>query len=171
MGVTYLQHRLVTGLHCNRCLPMKRKVNDKISLVPNKVETLKIMFGVICVVYLYLILMLLAGAIETAGDNISVTRFHCTYSIGLNKAYNDRRSYLNSAFIILLMIMYAQRRNTIFHWIRKYACPHGYLTAKCSGAQYLCNMLTVWTTMLNLFLLVICNTSIMNPRDQTPILR
>ena len=76
---------------------------------------------------------------------------------------NDWNSLLNSATIVVLMLVYSRRGNGTFSWILKYVSPHRYSSAKCSGAQYLSNMLTIWTTMLNLVLLVICNTSMLNP--------
>ena len=168
MGVDFLQHRTVTGLHSNSYGPKKLKMNGRFTLFPNKKECLSLLAGVVCVFYIYVILMLLAGAIETACD-FSENKFHRTYNIGLNKAYNDCQSYFNSAFIVLLMIVYARRKNNTFRWAIRYACPRGYFTSKCSGTQYLCNMLTIWATMLNLILLVICNTSILNPGPNTQL--
>ena len=81
MGVTYLQHRIKTGLHTNSSKPVKvLKINDQlVRLIPNKDELVKILAGVICVFYIYLVLMLMAGAIETACD-VSSTKFHRTYN-------------------------------------------------------------------------------------------
>ena len=161
MGVNSLQHRIVTGL--NNRGPVQPKVNRKLNLLPNKNEFVSIVFGVICVLYMYLISMLLAGAIETASD-IPSTKFHHTYNITLNKAYFvDYRGYLNNAFIFLLMILYSRRKNVIFVWIKRYGCPSRYFTSKCGSIQFMSNMLTTWLTILNLILLVLCNTSILNP--------
>ena len=163
MGVTFLQHRIVTGLHSNSKpkSKLKGKPNGKFTLT--KTEFLNILYGVICVMYIYLICLLLAGAVETA-SNITLIgyKFHRTYDIGRCVA-NDWNSLLNSATIVVLMNVYSRWHNGIVAWILKYSSPHRYFSAKCGRIQFLSNMFTIWTTMLNLVLLVICNTSILNP--------
>ncbi len=112
---------------------------------------------------MYLLCLLLAGAVETASNNIGLYKFHCSYNIGLS-VVNSWNNLLNSATIIVLMNMYSRRHNDIVAWIQKYSFPkHYFSNRKCSRTQFLSNMLTIWTTVLNLVLLVICNTSILNP--------
>ena len=63
MGVTFLQHRIVTGMHV-RTLRTRGKRAGKSNL--NKAEILTIIYSVMCVIYTYLICMLLAGAVKTS---------------------------------------------------------------------------------------------------------
>ncbi|MCP4456756.1 MAG: hypothetical protein GY816_01820, partial [Cytophagales bacterium] len=139
-------------------------MNDRFTPFPNKKEVLAILYGALIIVYMYMILLLLAGAIVTA-SNIEQHQFHCAYNIGRHVA-NDWNSLLNSATITLLMMLYSrQQHKDIVAWIFKYGSPRRYWSAKynCSRTQFLCNMVTIWTTILNLLLLVICNTSLLNP--------
>ena len=165
MGVTFLQHRTVTGLYLNNSFKCKVKLNGKFTFT--KSDILKIIYGIICVIYMYLICLLLAGAVETACD-ITATQFHRTYNIGFHVA-NDWNSYLNTATLVILTILYSKRNNGLFTWIYKYGRPSHYLSAnrKCSGTQFLSNILSIWITMLNLVLIVLCNTSILNPGPNT----
>ena len=82
MGVTFLQHRIVTGLHSKSMPKSKGKRDGKLTFT--KKEILKIIYGIICVMYIYLICLLMAGAVETAS---SIThagyKFHRSYDIGL----------------------------------------------------------------------------------------
>ncbi len=117
MGVTFLQHRIVTGMHV-RTLRARGKKAGKSNL--NKAEILTIIYSVMCVIYTYLICMLLAGAVTTS-RNIKVYKFHRTYDIGQHVA-NDWNSLLNSATIIVLTIIFSKRKNT-FAWIVKYGYP------------------------------------------------
>ena len=158
MGVTFLQHRIVTGLY-NSCTKSTVKLNGKFNIT--KREVLYLVFGAICVIYIYLLCLLLAGAIETASE-ITEPKFYRTYNIGQHVA-NDWNSLLNSATLVVLTMVYSRRNINFVTWISKYVCPLRYRSAKCSGTQYFSNMLTIWTTMLNLILLVICNTSMLNP--------
>ncbi len=162
MGVTYLQHRIVTGLHSNKLPKSKGKQDGKLHFT--KSDILKIIYGVICVIYLYMICLLLAGAVDRASSNIACVRYrlHRSYDIGLSVA-KDWNSFLNSATIIVLMQVYSNWHNGIVNWMLKYSSPHRYLSSKCGRVQFLSNMLSIWTTILNLVLLVICNTSILNP--------
>ena len=107
MGVTLLQHRVVTGLYNNSLEGKNCKVkpNGKFTLPKN--DFLTITYGVVCVIYTYLICLLLAGAIDTAQD-ITVTKFHRTYNIGLHVA-NDLNSYLNCATLLIIMIIYSRQ--------------------------------------------------------------
>jgi hypothetical protein len=118
-------------------------------------------YGVVCVVYIYLICLLMAGAVDTAGD-IAEPKFYRTYNIGQHVA-PDWNGLLNSATVVILTLAYSRQNGNSIAWIYRYVCPHRYRSAKCSGAQYISNMLTIWTGMLNLILLVMCNTSILNP--------
>ncbi|MCP4458362.1 MAG: hypothetical protein GY816_10125, partial [Cytophagales bacterium] len=126
----------------------------------SKAEILTIIYGVICVIYTYLICMLLAGAVTTS-CNIKDYKFHRAYDIGQHVA-NDWNSLLNSATIIVITIIFSKRKNT-FAWVVRYGYPGHYFSAKCSGYKFLINLTSIWIAMLNLVLLVICNTSILNP--------
>ena len=161
MGVTFLQHRIVTGMHV-KALKARGKQAGKSKV--NKSEMLTIIYGAMCVIYTYLICMLLAGAVTTS-CNIKDYKFHRTYDIGQHVA-NDWNSLLNSATIIVLTIIFSKRKKKV-GWIVKYGYPGHYLSAKCSIYKFLCNMTSIWITMLNLVLLVICNTSILNPGPRT----
>ena len=162
MGVTFLQHRIVTGLYSNIRPKSKGELNGKFTFTFTKKEVLNILYGGICVIYIYLICLLLAGAVEVAP--ITEHKFHRSYNIGLNHTVvTDCNSLLNSATMIVLMTVYSRLRNGTAAWIFKYSSPHRYSSAKCSRTHFLCNMLTIWTTVLNLVLLVFCNTSILNP--------
>ena len=136
-------------------------MNSRFTPFPSKKEVVAILFGALIIVYMYMLLLLLAGAIVTS-SNIKQHHLHCSYNIGTHVA-NDWNSLLNSATIILLMIAYSRRRYNAVTWISKYGSPHRYFSAKCSGAQFMSNLFTTWTTILNLVLLVISNTSILNP--------
>ena len=157
MGVTFLQHRIVTGMHMKTLKPpVKIAGNPKL----RKNEILTIIYGAVCVIYTYLICMLLAGAVTTS-CNMTDFKFHRTYDIGQHVA-NDWNSFLNSATIVVLTIIFSKRKMTIA-WIVRYGYPGCYSSAKCSGYKFLSNLTSIWITMLNLVLLVICNTSILNP--------
>ena len=162
MGVSFLQHRTVTGLY-NTSFKLKGKLNGRFTLT--KKDILNVVYGIVCVIYIYLICILLAGAVNTARD-ITKTNFHRTYNIGIREA-NTYKSFMNSAAVAILMILYSRRGNGLLVWISRYGSPWQYFSAKCSGIQFLSNILTIWTTMLNLVLLVICNTSILNPGPNT----
>jgi hypothetical protein len=110
---------------------------------------------------MYLLCLLMAGAVDTAGD-ITEPKFYRTYNIGQHRA-PDWNSFINSAMVVVLTIAVSRQHNNSVAWLSKYVCPHRYRSAKCSGIQYFSNMLTIWATMLNLILLVMCNTSILNP--------
>ena len=157
MGVTFLQHRIVTGMHMKTLKPpVKIAGNPKL----RKNEILTIIYGAVCVIYTYLICMLLAGAVTTS-CNMTDFKFHRTYDIGQHVA-NDWNSFLNSATIVVLTIIFSKRKMTIA-WIVRYGYPGRYSSAKCSGYKFISNLISIWITMLNLVLLVICNTSILNP--------
>ena len=162
MGVTFLQHRTVIGLYSPK-VKCNAKLNvDSITTI-EKSAILKLIYGLMIVVYVYMICLLLAGAIETASEYSDQTfRMHRSYKIGLQLT-NDWDCLMNSANLVVLMIIYSKKQNGIALWIVKYGCPRRYSSAKCSGHQFLSNMFTIWTTILNLVLLVICNTSILNP--------
>ena len=163
MGVTLEQHRVAIGLYntTNRNTFVKNRPNSRFYISKN--EFLKITYGLVCVIYVYLICMLLAGAIETA-SNLTATKLHRTYNIGPFVA-NDIHSYLNCATILIVMIAYSRKYNYLFSWISKHGRPSYYFSAKrkCSRTQCLSNILSIWTTMLNLVLIVLCNTSLLNP--------
>ena len=161
MGVNYLQHRIGIGSNATRCL--RRSKNDTCSNTANNDKNLfvSMIYGAVGVIYVYLICLLLAGAVETARDN-SETRFHRSYNIGLQVA-PDWNSLINSAMILVIMMSYSRKRNGIVSWVVEYGSPRRYFSAKCSGHQFISNMFTIWTTILNLVLLVFCNTSILNP--------
>ena len=139
MGVTLLHHRVVTGLYYNNNQRNNYKVkpNGKFTLSKNDFRI--ITYGVVCVIYIYLICLLLAGAIETAHD-ITATKFHRTYNIGLH-VVNDLNSYLNCATLLIIMIAYSRQYNHLFAWIVKHGRLSHYFSAKrkCSGTQCLSN--------------------------------
>ena len=112
MGVTFLQHRIVTGMHVKTLkLRGKQAGNPKL----NNTEMLTtIIYSVMCVIYMYLICMLLAGAVTTS-CNIKDYKFHRAYDIGQHVA-NDWNSFLNSATIVVVTIVLSKRKNT-FAWI------------------------------------------------------
>ena len=169
MGVTFLQHRIVTGSYSSiisKCVVLGKRVNGKCS---SRVEWWNITYVLTLMIYVYEICLLLAGAIESAGD-IPTTRLHRSYDIG-SHVDNDWNSLLNSAMMVILMIVYSRQKNHIFPWVSKYICPSSLFSKgknkRCSGIQFLCNFLTVWTAVINLVLIVICNTSILNPGPNT----
>ena len=128
-----------------------------------KSDIMKICYGIIIVVYMYIICMLLAGAIETANlNNKTEHNFHCTYNIG-HSVTNNWSSLLDCATLMIIMKAYSKKFNDLFSWIYKYSSPIRFMTAKGHKIQFLSNMITIWMTILNLVLLVICNTSILNP--------
>ena len=134
MGVTFLQHRIVTGLYSNTMPKSKGGQNGKFTFTFTKKEVLNILYGGICVIYIYLICLLLAGAIEVAPN--TGHKFHRAYNIGLNNTVvNDCNSLLNSATMIVLMTVYSRLRNGSAAWILRYSSPHRYSSAKCSGTQ------------------------------------
>ena len=114
MGVTLEQHRVTIGLYntTNRNTFVKNRPNSRFYISKN--EFLKITYGLVCVIYVYLICMLLAGAIETA-SNLTVTKLYRTYNIGPFVA-NDIHSYLNCATILIVMIAYSRKYNYLFTW-------------------------------------------------------
>ena len=117
MGVTYIQHRIVTGLHSNKLPKSKGKQDGKLHFT--KSDILKIIYGVICVIYLYMICLLLAGAVETASSITNIEyKFHRAYDIGLCVA-NDWNSILNSATIVVIMKVYSRWHNDIVTWMLK----------------------------------------------------
>ncbi len=123
MGVTFLQHRIVTGMHV-KTLKVQGKQPGMSKL--SKAEILTIIYGVICVIYTYLICMLLAGAVSTS-CNIKDYKFHRAYDIGQHVA-NDWNSLLNSATIIVITIIFSKRKNT-FAWVVRYGYPRHYFSA------------------------------------------
>jgi hypothetical protein len=167
MGVTFLQHRTVTGVYSStnsKCIVLGKRVNGKCSAT---VEWWSIAYVATFMIYVYEICLLLAGAIETACD-IPTTGLHRSYEIG-SHVDNDWNSLLNSAFLIILMMVYSRQKNQSPAWILKYIRPDLIFSKNrgCSRMQFLSNFLTVWTAVLNLVLIVICNTSILNPGPNT----
>ena len=102
MGVTFLQHRTVTGVFSStnsKCIVLGTLVNGKSSAA---VEWWSIAYVVTFMIYVYEIWLLLAGAIETARD-IPTTGSHVD---------NEWNSLLNSAFLTILMIVYSRRKKS-----------------------------------------------------------
>jgi len=67
MGVTFLQLRTVIGLYSPK-VKCNAKLNvDSITTI-EKSAILKLIYGLMIVVYVYMICLLLAGAIETASE-------------------------------------------------------------------------------------------------------
>ena len=166
MGITYLQHRVVTGSFAvnrsNENHVSSKRINGKCNL--NKNEVVMIMYGIVCVTYVYMICLLLAGAIVTSSD-MPVTKLHRSYDIGSNML-NSWYGTLNCAIILLLRLLYVRRGNYIFKWIVKHGNPSYFFSKyknNCTKMQSASNQFTIWTTMLNLLLVVICNPSILNP--------
>ena len=101
MGVTYLQHRIVTGSFatCNEncyCSTGKR-INGKCNSYDLKNEFKMIMCSIFSITYMYIILLLMAGAINTACD-IKVTKLHRSYDIG-SSVLNCWAGTLNTAIL------------------------------------------------------------------------
>ena len=70
-----------------------------------------------------MICLLLAGAIETASEySDQKFRMHRSYKIGLHLT-NDWDCLMNSANLVVLMIIYSKKQNGIALWIVKYGCP------------------------------------------------
>ena len=66
MGVSFLQHRIVTGMAA-RTVRTNKKLNGNFNRL-DKAEILMIIFGVVSMIYVYMLCLLLAGAVETASD-------------------------------------------------------------------------------------------------------
>ena len=166
MGVTYLQHRIVTGSFAKF-----NKVNDnnisgkRISGTCDsyKNEYTMILYGILCITYIYMICMLLAGATKTACD-IPATKLHRSYDIG-SSVLNCWNGYLNTAIILIFRLLYDKQGNYIFKWLKKHGCPsHFFVKSKnCNNLQRVSNHLTIWTSLLNILLVIICNPSLLNP--------
>ena len=180
MGVTFLQHRIVTGCGAHKysihsgASKYTKRCSDKRSW---KNDLTIILYGIICIFYVYAISLLLAGAIITAGD-VSVTRLHSSYNIGLVSLNDICYGVLNSAMLTLLSHLYVRRRNYLLTWAKKYYCIFGFFLKRKSKRnnklkkhhksntttmQILSNCISIWATILNLVLIVICNPGILNP--------
>ena len=68
MGVTFLQHRTVTGLHYSINFYQNHGCSKTVNTSVSKDDVKKIVYGSVCVVYVYLLCLLMAGAVETASD-------------------------------------------------------------------------------------------------------
>ena len=113
----------------------------------------------------------MAGAIENV-DDVLVTKFHRSYNIG-PVTFNDTsiNILLNSGTLTLICLLYSRRPFYLFNWVKKYSmltmCHKN--KRKCSLLQMIGNCFTIWTTLLNLLLIVICNPSILNPGPLTNV--
>ena len=122
-----------------------------------------IIYGVTCVIYVYMICLLLAGAIQTASST-TTTKLHRAYDIGSHVS-NDWNNILNCAVIFIFKMLYSKRYGCTLYWVVKHGRLSHYFSKnrKCSGIQCLSNLFSIWTSVLNLVLIVICNTGILNP--------
>ena len=119
MGVTFLQHRIVTGSFSNITksnFSKSKKLNGKFSM--DKDIQRNIIYGVTCVIYVYMICLLLAGAIETASST-TTTKLHRAYDIGSHVS-NDWNNILNCAVILIFKMLYSKRYGCcyIFIWLK-----------------------------------------------------
>ena len=105
----------------------------------------------------------MAGAVKNACD-VSRPSLHRSYNIGLI-FFGGIQDTLNYGVLILLTLLYSRRQNSLFTWVLKYSTLGFYCKRKfkCSGTQRFSNFLTIWTCLLNLMLIVLCNPSIVNP--------
>ena len=111
------------------------------------------------VIYIYLICLLMAGAIESA-DDVSTTKFHRSYNIG-SVTFDDTslNILLNSGTLTLICLLYSRRPLYLFTWVKKYSmltmCHKN--KRKCSLLKMIGDCFTIWTTLLNLLLIVTSN--------------
>ena len=170
MGVTYLQHRIVTGSFAtSKCkrkgyFSLGRRINGKYMFYDN--EGKMITWSVFSIIYVYVLLLLFAGATKTACD-ITEPTFHRSYDIGFS-VLNCWSGLLNIAVILILRLLYDRQGNGIMNWLKKRGCP----SFKCknrTNLQQLSDKFTIWTTLLNIMLVIICNPSMLNPGPNNSI--
>ena len=165
MGVTYLQHRIVTGSFANNKLHITdvsgKRIGGKCNSYKN--EYTMILYGTLCITYIYMICLLLAGATKTACD-IPETKIHRSYDIGLS-VLNSWNGFLNTAIVLIFRLLYDKQGNFIFKWMKKHGRPSYYFTKRknCTIFQHVSNQFTIWTSLLNIMLVIICNPSLLNP--------
>ena len=168
IGVTYLQHRIAIGQISNRSTISNGVTKyDDYSDIKNELS--KLLYGVTFVIYVYMICLLMAGVVGSAND-ASLTRLHKSYNIGSVKfIYTNINSTLNSGVLMLISLLYSRRQCYLFTWVKKYSMLTIFCKNKCkrSNVQILSNFITIWTTLLNLLLIVISNPSILNPGPAT----
>ena len=190
IGVSYLQHRVVIGSFSCKVTskymrPCKSKCNEKWS----KNEASNVIYGLICIVYMYVICITMAGAVENTCD-VSVKKIHCMFATASHIEY-ELNNLLGCSVIWLLTLLCKKRTyNYLFRWVhthgfpftssflnyilsfvcnpRKYSLLHKvykYTSPKvnCSTMQMLSNFLSIWTTIISLLLIVICNPALVYP--------
>lgn len=141
---------------------------------------------------MYLICIVMAGAVTNSCDVTTTFKFHRTYFTGplIVCELND---LLGCAVIWLMTLLYNKRRHRLFHWMYRYGMPFmtflstimwllcnprkkqlfslvGKYTITwrhCSTTQRVSNFFSIWTTLLSLVLIVICNPSMVNPGPNT----
>ena len=97
MGITYLQHRIVTGSFttCKQNYRTGKGIGGKCNSYDHENEFKMIMCSIFGIIYMYIILLLMAGAINTACD-IKITNLHRSYDIG-SSVLNCWAGTLNTA--------------------------------------------------------------------------
>ena len=165
MGVTYLQHRIVTGSFASNKLKIIYSSGKGVSGKCNsyKNEFIMILYGTLSIIYIYMICLLLAGATRTA-NNIPETKIHRSYDIG-SSVLNSWNGFLNTAIVIIFRLLYDKQGNIIFKWLKRHGRPSYYFKKRkdCTLFQHISNQFTIWTSLLNIILVIICNTSLLNP--------
>ena len=164
MCVTYLQHRVVTGSFANNRPHKTCITREGISGMRNDDNLSKeekeecfmiplILYSVVIISYMYVILMLFAGATKTASD-IPITKMHRSYDIGMSPL-NSWNGYTNIFILHIFRLLYDKRGNYVFKCLKK----HKHRTY----IQCVSNQFTIWSTLLNILLVIICNPSLLNP--------
>ena len=162
MGVTFLQHRIAMGSFATSNLKKGRK-SMPMNMTTTKNDIVRIVYGIILVIYMYIICLLLAGATNSACD-VSRPMLHRSYNIG-DTLLNDLNSMLNSGVIIIITILYHRRHNELCTWLKRKSCPSIWNPGVNLGSRIkmLIDFISLWTTLLNLILIVLSNPSIINP--------
>ena len=141
--------------------------NDKSNAMCSAKDYLaKLLYGVTLVIYMYVICLLIAGTVNSACD-VSGHRhiLHRSYNIGDTHS-NDCSGLLNTSVLMIITFLYSKHQNVLFIWVKDRGCLNFWKNTNkniCSRFQLICDLLSVWTTLINLILIVLCNPSILNP--------
>lgn len=172
MGVNYLQHRIVIGNYHKKVSSPNGKRNPHGHECNDPLPMNAIFNGCIITIYVYALCILLAGVIRTTCDVPIPSQIHIPYNVfngSTHLAY--LKDLLNTSFLFIISILYSKRKNNILKWAfrHSYIAPWKSSRKQIGVTQKTVNTISLWTSILNLTMIVLCNPCILNPGPLKPL--
>ena len=162
MGVCFLQHRVTTGKFNSKKL--RCKYSMAVDVLPHG-SLRGIFYTIGLVVYGYILCILLAMVVDTPGNANDAKFVNVCYLRGWGAPYHESRECFNSWFILILTFLLKFKFDYVSGLI-KYHCYTGGSKngfQRMSLCSRISNFISLWLTILNLLLIIISNTSLLNP--------